>query len=103
MHGEELERSLDGLVRLCATYPFRGLKGAVGTRLDQITLLGDIEKAEQLDDLLLAAPWFAGFPADRWAKSIPGVSISKPYHFSSGLLPGLPVLQRPSASQRGMS
>ena len=53
MHGEELERSLDGLVRLCATYPFRGLKGAVGTRLDQITLLGNIEKAEQLDDLLL--------------------------------------------------
>ena len=53
MYGEELERALDGLVRLCATYPFRGLKGAVGTRLDQITLLGDMEKAEQLDKLVL--------------------------------------------------
>ena len=53
MYGEELERGLDGLVRLCATYPFRGLKGAVGTRLDQITLLGDPSKVERLDKLLL--------------------------------------------------
>ena len=29
--GEELERALDSLSRLCATYPYRGLKGAVGT------------------------------------------------------------------------
>ena len=27
--GEELERALDSLSRLCATYPYRGLKGAV--------------------------------------------------------------------------
>jgi len=45
--GEELERSLDSLSRLCATYPYRGLKGAVGTRLDQITLLGSVKKAEK--------------------------------------------------------
>ena len=47
--GEELERALDALSRLCATYPYRGLKGAVGTRLDQVTLLGNAKKAEQLD------------------------------------------------------
>ncbi len=47
--GEELELSLDSLSRLCATYPYRGLKGAVGTRLDQITLLGSVKKAEKLD------------------------------------------------------
>ena len=47
--GEELERALDSLSRLCATYPYRGLKGAVGTRLDQVTLLGDAKKAEKLD------------------------------------------------------
>ena len=47
--GEELERVLDALSSLCATYPYRGLKGAVGTRLDQVTLLGDVDKAELLD------------------------------------------------------
>ena len=36
--GEELERSLESLTRMCAAYPYRGLKGAVGTRLDQVTL-----------------------------------------------------------------
>ncbi len=47
--GEELERVLDSLASLCVTYPYRGLKGAVGTRLDQVTLLGDSKKAELLD------------------------------------------------------
>ncbi len=47
--GEELERVLDSLTSLCVNYPYRGLKGAVGTRLDQITLLGSAEKAEKLD------------------------------------------------------
>ena len=51
--GEELERSLDSLSRLCATYPYRGLKGAVGTRLDQITLLGSVKKAEKLDQKVM--------------------------------------------------
>jgi adenylosuccinate lyase len=47
--GEELERVLEALSTLCVTYPYRGLKGAVGTCLDQVTLLGDTAKAEQLD------------------------------------------------------
>ena len=51
--GEELERALDSLSRLCFTYPYRGLKGAVGTRLDQITLLGD-SKAEHWDQKVMA-------------------------------------------------
>jgi len=51
--GEELERSLESLTRLCATYPYRGLKGAVGTRLDQVTLLGSEEKAAELDQKLM--------------------------------------------------
>ena len=34
--GEELERVLESLASLCVTYPYRGLKGAVGTRLDQV-------------------------------------------------------------------
>mgnify|MGYP001210360633 CR=1 FL=1 len=47
--GEEIERCMESLSRLCATYPYRGLKGAVGTRLDQVTLLGSAKKAEKLD------------------------------------------------------
>ena len=37
--GEELSKTVEDLSRLCATYPYRGLKGAVGTRLDQVCLL----------------------------------------------------------------
>lgn len=51
--GEELERVLDALTSLCVNYPYRGLKGAVGTRLDQVTLLGNVEKADKLDRKLM--------------------------------------------------
>lgn len=51
--GEELESATESLSRLCATYPYRGLKGAVGTRLDQITLLGSAKKADQLDQKVM--------------------------------------------------
>ena len=51
--GEELERSLESLTRMCATYPYRGLKGAVGTRLDQVTLLGSVNKAKKLDQKVM--------------------------------------------------
>ena len=51
--GEELERSLESLTRMCATYPYRGLKGAVGTRLDQVTLFGSAGKARKLDQKVM--------------------------------------------------
>ena len=51
--GEEMEHCMEGLSRLCATYPYRGIKGAVGTRLDQVTLLGSAKKAEQLDQKVM--------------------------------------------------
>lgn len=51
--GEELERVLDALSSLCVTYPYRGLKGAVGTRLDQVTLMGDTKQAEELDKKIM--------------------------------------------------
>ena len=51
--GEELERSLESLTRMCATYPYRGLKGAVGTHLDQVTLLGSVNKAKKLDQKVM--------------------------------------------------
>jgi adenylosuccinate lyase len=40
MFGQELLLALERLEGLIARYPVRGLKGAVGTQLDQLTLLG---------------------------------------------------------------
>ena len=50
MNGEELVGALSALEHLIQTYPVRGLKGAVGTQMDQLSLFdGDAEKASQLE------------------------------------------------------
>jgi adenylosuccinate lyase len=50
MFGEELQDSLAHLTQVIDAYPARGLKGAVGTQLDQINLFnGDTEKAADLE------------------------------------------------------
>lgn len=50
MNGEELLGALSMLNHLLDTYPVRGLKGAVGTQMDQLSLFnGDEDKALQLE------------------------------------------------------
>ena len=50
MFGQELLIAHARLAGLIARYPVRGLKGAVGTQLDQLTLLGgDTGKVDQLE------------------------------------------------------
>lgn len=50
MFGQELLIAHARLEDLIARYPVRGLKGAVGTQLDQLTLLGgDANKVDQLE------------------------------------------------------
>ena len=50
MFGEEFLGGFEELEALLGSYPARGLKGAVGTRLDQISLFdNDAEKARELD------------------------------------------------------
>ncbi len=50
MTGEELLGALGMLSHLIDTYPVRGLKGAVGTQMDQLSLFdGDAGKAAQLE------------------------------------------------------
>ena len=50
MFGEELAGGLQQLEQVVATYPVRGLKGAVGTQMDQLSLFdGDRDKVAQLD------------------------------------------------------
>jgi adenylosuccinate lyase len=54
MFGEETLLAFGDLQNVIATYPARGLKGAVGTRLDQITLFnGDATKASELESRIL--------------------------------------------------
>ena len=54
MFGEEMLIAHHSLVSLLQSYPARGLKGAVGTRLDQITLFnGDAAKARALEERIL--------------------------------------------------
>lgn len=50
MNGEELLGALGILDHLINTYPVRGLKGAVGTQMDQLSLFdGDAEKTSELE------------------------------------------------------
>lgn len=46
---EELMIGLERVEGLLARYPLRGIKGPVGTRLDQLDLLGDPAKVDQLE------------------------------------------------------
>jgi adenylosuccinate lyase len=54
MFGEELLIAFTRLEELLNRYPVRGLKGAVGTQLDQLTLLGGrADKVDQLESRVL--------------------------------------------------
>jgi adenylosuccinate lyase len=54
MFGQELLIALESLEALIASYPVRGLKGAVGTQMDQLSLLdGDTKKLETLETLIV--------------------------------------------------
>ena len=54
MFGEEMLQAFGRLEHLIDTYPLRGLKGAVGTALDQATLFsGDLQKVEALQQGVL--------------------------------------------------
>ena len=61
MFGEELLSSLTALDAVIATYAVRGLKGAVGTQMDQLSLFeGDAEKVADLEKRVVA---HLGMPA----------------------------------------
>ncbi|MEO5714467.1 MAG: adenylosuccinate lyase [Luteolibacter sp.] len=61
MFGEELLSSLTALDAVIATYAVRGLKGAVGTQMDQLSLFeGDAEKVAELEKRIVS---HLGMPA----------------------------------------
>lgn len=54
MFGQELLVAFDSLDALINNYPVRGLKGAVGTQMDQLSLLdGDAKKLQSLESLVV--------------------------------------------------
>ena len=54
MFGQELQIAFARIEELLERYPVRGLKGAVGTQLDQLTLLGgDTAKVDQLESRVI--------------------------------------------------
>jgi adenylosuccinate lyase len=61
MFGQELHLAFVRLDGLIARYPVRGLKGAVGTQLDQLTLLGG--RADKVANLESRVLKYLGFPA----------------------------------------
>ena len=62
MFGEEMLQAFRRLEHLVATYPLRGLKGAVGTSLDQLTLLGgNVDDLKRLQEKVRT---YLGFPAE---------------------------------------
>src|ERR1017187_9913096 len=61
MFGQELNVAFDRLDGLIERYPVRGLKGAVGTQLDQLTLLGG--RADKVADLESRVLKHLGIPA----------------------------------------
>ena len=61
MFGEELLGALKALDDVIASYPVRGLKGAVGTQMDQLSLFGgDASKVADLENRVVA---HLGMPA----------------------------------------
>jgi adenylosuccinate lyase len=72
MFGEELLTAYTRLDALLATYPARGLKGAVGTRMDQISLFdGDSAKASASSSSASSATSASRSPSTPSARSIP--------------------------------
>ena len=54
MFGQELLFAIENLNRVIENYPVRGIKGAVGTQLDQLTLFdGDTDKVNQLEEKVI--------------------------------------------------
>jgi adenylosuccinate lyase len=88
MFGEEMLMALEALDNMIENYSVRGLKGAVGTQLDQITLFhGDVVKVIELEDRVLAHLGIARVvmaPGQVYPRSLDFAVLSALYRLGSG-------------------
>ena len=89
MFGEELHRGFLRLEALLESYPLRGIKGAVGTRLDQMSLLGnDPQAAERLEQEIARRLGFAQVldnPGQVYPRSLDFEVVSALYQLGAAL------------------
>ena len=89
MFGEEMLQAYNHLENLCDRYPLRGLKGAVGTGLDQLTLLGnDSDRLDKLQSLIREHLGFAkeiNSVGQVYPRSLDFEAISSLYEMGSGV------------------
>ena len=87
MFGEEMLLALQRLEGLLDSYPFRGLKGPVGTQLDMVTLIGDIRAVASIEEDIAAALGF-GRVLDSvgqvYPRSLDFEVLSTLYHLAAG-------------------
>ena len=89
MFGEEMLQAYNHLENLCDRYPLRGLKGAVGTGLDQLTLLGnDSDRLDKLQSIIRDHLGFAkeiNSVGQVYPRSLDFEAISSLYQMGSGV------------------
>ncbi len=88
MFGEELLRGWERLQALLESYPLRGIKGAVGTRLDQVSLLGSAQAAERLERKIAGELGFSRVldnVGQVYPRSLDYEVVSALYHVGAGL------------------
>ncbi len=88
MFGEDMIRAVEQLQQLIDTYPVRGIKGAIGTQLDQLTLFnGDAAKAKKLNEIILNHLGISnsfGATGQVYPRSLDFETVSRLYQVASG-------------------
>ena len=88
MFGEELLQAFERLEEVLRRYPMRGLKGAVGTQLDLISLLGGQEKVDQLEQSIASQLGFErvlGAVGQVYPRSLDFEVVSALYQVGAGV------------------
>jgi adenylosuccinate lyase len=88
MFGEALLRGWERLDATLESYPLRGMKGAVGTQLDLISLLGGPERVEELERAIAGELGFGrvlGAVGQVYPRSLDFEVVSALYQLGAGL------------------